>query len=110
MVLNRCGQSETGPPGKRAGIMASLSKPESKPLWARDLSPIGLNYFGGVVDNAEEILENHKLSTQCSFGTRTSTSSTRAKPAAAADVQDQEKENKNPNEVSGHPVCIMIRQ
>ena len=41
--------------------MASLSKPESKPLWARDLSPIGLNYFGGVVDNAEEILEKYKL-------------------------------------------------
>ena len=25
--------------------MASLSKPENKPLWARDHSPIGLNYL-----------------------------------------------------------------
>ena len=89
--------------------MASLSKPENKPLWARDLSPVGLNYFGGVVDNAEVILEKHKLSTQCSFGTRTSISSA-SKDAAAADVKDQEKENMNSNEVPSVFVRIKLRQ
>ena len=48
--------------------MANLSKP----LWASDLLSVGKHYFAGVVDDAEEVLEKHKLSTQCTFGTRTS--------------------------------------
>ena len=40
--------------------MANLSKPESKPLWAMlwasDLLSVGIHYFAGVVDDAEEVL------------------------------------------------------
>ena len=54
---------------KHAGIMANLSKPESKPLWASDLLSVGIHYFAGVVDDAEEVLEKHKLSTQCTLQT-----------------------------------------
>lgn len=44
-----------------------------KPAWARDLKPVGLHYYGGVVNDGEEILEKHKIATQSCFGTRTST-------------------------------------
>ena len=45
--------------------MANLSKP----LWASDLLSVGIHYFAGVVDDAEEVLEKHKLSTQCTLQT-----------------------------------------
>ena len=48
-----------------AGIIANLSKP----LWASDLLSVGIHYFAGVVDDAEEVLEKHKLSTQCTLQT-----------------------------------------
>ena len=35
-----------------AGIIANLSKP----LWASDLLSVGIHYFAGVVDDAEEVL------------------------------------------------------
>ena len=35
-------------------------KPKSKPLWASDLLSVGIHYFAGVVDDAEEVLEKHK--------------------------------------------------
>ena len=99
--------------GITRGKMASLSKSldtgaecmEKKPSWARDLSSVGINYYGGVVDNAEEIIEKHKVSTQCSFGTRSSTSNqtssttTTCMMPAVAD-QPEGKENKNANEVT----------
>ena len=43
-----------------------------KPAWAADLKPVGLHYYGGVVDDDEQILEKHKIATQSCFGTRTS--------------------------------------
>ena len=48
----------------------------SKPAWATDLHPVGLHYYAGVVNNAEELLESHKVATQSSFGTRSSTKKT----------------------------------
>ena len=42
-----------------AGIMANL-------LY---LLSVGIHYFAGVVDDAEEVLEKHKLSTQCTLQT-----------------------------------------
>lgn len=41
--------------------------------WAITLKPVGLNYFGGIVDDASYLLELHSRSTMCTFGTRTST-------------------------------------
>ena len=49
---------------------------QSKPSWADHLSPIGLHYYAGVVENVEELMERHKVATQCSFGTRSSTKKT----------------------------------
>ena len=46
---------------------------QSKPTWASTLCPVGLHYYSGVVDDAEELLERHKVATRSSFGTRTST-------------------------------------
>ena len=37
--------------------------------WASDLLSVGIHYFAGVVDDAEEVLEKHKLSTQCTLQT-----------------------------------------
>ena len=44
-----------------------------RPSWADHLSPVGLHYYAGVVENAEDLIERHKVATQCSFGTRSST-------------------------------------
>ena len=45
-----------------------MSQP-SKPAWAANLMPVGLNYYAGIVENAEDLLEYHKVVTQSSFGT-----------------------------------------
>ena len=45
----------------------------SKPAWAIDLHPVALHYYAGVVDNVDDLLEKHKVATQTSFGTRSST-------------------------------------
>ena len=42
------------------------------PEWANQLKPVGLHYFGGLVQDAESLLELHSRSTMCTFGTRTS--------------------------------------
>ena len=50
-----------------------MSQAEStKPIWAAELHPFGLNYYTSIVDNAEELVENHKLATRSCFGTRSS--------------------------------------
>ena len=43
-----------------------------KPTWASDLSTVGIHYYAGIVENAEEVLEKHKLPTHSTFGTRSS--------------------------------------
>ncbi len=44
------------------------------PDWAQQLKSIGQHYYGGVVDDAESLLELHSRSTLSTFGTRTSVS------------------------------------
>ena len=66
---------------------------QSKPVWATNLHPVGLHYYAGVVDNAEELLESHKVATQSSFGTRTST-----KKATSHVPGPANKENCDPQE------------
>ena len=43
-----------------------------KPSWARALRPVSLNYYGGLVLNIDEVLEEHRRETRCTFGTRSS--------------------------------------
>ena len=57
-------------------VVAMSGQP--KPLWASELHPVGLHYYAGVVESAENLLEKHKVATQCSFGTRSSTSTKEA--------------------------------
>ena len=59
---------------------------QSKPAWAANLMPVGLNYYTGIVENAEDLLECHKVATQSSFGTRSSTK----KPDHQNAVHDKE--------------------
>ena len=63
--------------GKRELDLPAMShdhtSQQSKAIWAINLHPVGLHYYAGVVDNAEELLESHKVATQSSFGTRIST-------------------------------------
>ena len=65
----------------------------SKPSWASNLHPVGLHYYAGIVDNAEELMEEHKVETQSSFGTRGST-----KKEGFQCSTSFNKENDNPNE------------
>ena len=41
------------------------------PGWASKLRPMGLHYYGGVVDDAGNLLEIHSRSTMCTLGIRT---------------------------------------
>ena len=53
--------------------MATLAENESCcPEWANQLTSVGPHYYGGVVDDAEGLVELHSRSTMCTFGTRTS--------------------------------------
>ena len=40
--------------------------------WTKSLKLAGKNYYFGVVDDVEDILEQHKRTTLCTFSTRTS--------------------------------------
>ena len=44
-----------------------------KLVWPTNLHPVGLHYYAGMVDSNEELLECHKVATQSSFETRSST-------------------------------------
>ena len=57
----------------RGNVRSSVMDEQSRPSWTDHLSPVGLHYFAGVVENAEDLIERHKVATQCSFGTRSST-------------------------------------
>ena len=46
---------------------------QPKPLWESDLHPVGQHYYAGIADNAEELMDEHKVATQGSFGPRTFT-------------------------------------
>ena len=39
---------------------------------SKNLKPVTCNYYGGVVDDPDEVLEGHKRETLSTFGTRTS--------------------------------------
>ena len=64
---------------------------QSKPLWASHLHPVGLHYYAGIVDSAEELIEKHKVATQSSFGTRSST-----KKGSTQCSTSMKKENDDP--------------
>ena len=54
-------------------VLIVMSQAEfTKPIWAAELHPFCLNYYTGIVDNAEELVENHRLATRSCFGTRNS--------------------------------------
>lgn len=55
--------------------------------WKADLRPIGLHYYGGIVEDADQVLEKHKIATQACFGTRSSVKKT---------VVRSDKENEDP--------------
>jgi len=63
------------------------------PHWASNLKPVGFHYYGGIVDDAEATLENHKIVTKSCFGTRTSAKKKVSQPA------ESEKENVKPSEI-----------
>ena len=83
----------------------------TKPTWASNLSKVGLHYYAGIAENAEEVLEKHKLATHSTFGTRSSVCSQMQKsdPIGKHRSSDSEstpyghqsnKENDSPNQ---HP-------
>ena len=43
------------------------------PYHPKPTNAIGLRYYASVVENAEELMERHKVAAQCSFGARSST-------------------------------------
>ena len=75
---------------------------QSKPLWASNLCSVGLHYYAGIVDNAEELMEEHNMATQSSFGTRTSTKKQVFNKAPVPAC----KENDNPNEIGTFKVRL----
>ena len=73
-----------------------LSMSTCKPAWATDLKPVGLHYYGGVVECGEEILEKHKIATQSCFGTRTSS---KKKTVSGSHTDATDKENVEPSNI-----------
>ena len=97
--------------GAKTEFPSDMTTIEGKPSWARDLKPIGLNYYGGIVTNIDEVLEEHRRDTQCTFGTRSSKprkvcgslstlcqQAQNTSPVLCLSQQDN-KENENPQKV-----------
>ena len=45
----------------RGNVRSSVMDEQSRPSWTDHLSPVGLHYFAGVVENAEDLIERHKV-------------------------------------------------
>ena len=73
----------------RGNVRSSVMDEQSRPSWTDHLSPVGLHYFAGVVENAEDLIERHKVATQCSFGTRSSTK--KAHPCTAGGKENHDE-------------------
>ena len=43
--------------------VVAIMSGQPKPLWASDLHPVGLHYYAGVVESAEELLEKQSGNT-----------------------------------------------
>ena len=61
-----------GREGKLGDQDISRDEDDETPPWAKQLKRVGKHYFSGLVENIDQLLELHKRSTLCSFGTRTS--------------------------------------
>ena len=95
--------------GAKTKHVAGMANSTGKPSWAKDLRSIGLNYYGGIVTNVDDVLEEHRRETHCTFGTRSSkklgslsTSSCQQAETpslALSSTQQDEKENANPKKV-----------
>ena len=70
------------------------------PSWASTLKPVGVHYYGGVVDDAESLLELHTRCTMCTFGTRTSTSKPLPKVSEPSDENQPPSTAKQASKVS----------
>ena len=73
-----------------------------KPFWARNLRLIGPNYYGGIVTNIDEVLEEHRRETHSTFGTRSSKKLpglSGVQNPSAASCTSADKENESPKRV-----------
>jgi hypothetical protein len=94
--------------------VAGMATSTGRPSWAKDLRSIGLNYYGGIVTNVDDVLEEHRRDTHCSFGTRSSkklgslsTSSCQqaeSPSSVLSSTQQDEKENANPKKVREYKI------
>ena len=97
--------------GAKTKHVAGMAISTGKPSWAKELRSVGLNYYGGIVTNVDDVLEEHRRDTHCTFGTRSSkklgsltTSSCQQAESetpslALSSTQQDEKENANPKKV-----------
>ena len=68
---------------------------QSKPSWADHLFPVGLHYYAGVVESAEELMERNKVATQCSFGKKSSTKKAHPCQLGPRKLKEKKKRTKN---------------
>ena len=104
--------------GAKTKLVAAMATFTGKPSWATDLRPVGLNYFGGIVTNIDEVLEEHRRETRCSFGTKSSKlkklgpvsrcshQQSENSPSTLPTNQQDEKENENPDKESPEKVHV----
>ena len=72
---------------------------------------VGLSYYGGVVKNVDDVLEEHRRDTHCTFETRSSKklgslttnscqqTESETPSSVLSSIQQDEKENANPKKV-----------
>ena len=93
--------------GAKTKHVAGMATSTCKLSWAKDLRPIGLNYYGRIVTNVDDVLEEHRRETHCSFGTRSSkklrsqahVDKVRPPPRCCPPLSWIKKENANPKKV-----------
>lgn len=106
--------------GAKTKLVAGMATFTGKPSWARYLRPVRMNYFGGIATNVDEVLEEHRRETRCTFGTRSSKLN-KAGPVSSysdqqavnslstlATNQQDEKENENPEKENKTPDKVHI--
>ena len=76
--------------------------------WASTLKPVGVHYYGSVLNDAESLLELHSRSTMCNFGTSTSTSKPLAKVSESSD-ENQPPTAKQASKVSSSLLQISFK-
>ena len=86
--------------GAKTKLVAGMATLTGKPSWTRDLRPVGLNYFEGIMINVDEVLDQQPENSPSTLPTN--------QQKEKENYTDSTDKNKNPDKVYTHNTRISL--